>query len=194
MHFPFTSKFYSFIFVGRFQSYYNSYVKYKVVAITQALLKCYIEDFLNYSCAANLNCSSHSLNSWIVCPWFVNTVSHLILERINEDLRARLRDEEIDILYSKKVLGLSSPQALANTVWFKNMLHFGLRGCNDHELRWWDVVLRATWGFSKVQGVGLPCYSHYNLRIERFQGSENFSYSSLHLIFEYENFRFPSLA
>ena len=145
---------------SNFQSYYNSYVKYKVVAITQALLKCYIEDFLNYSCAANLNCSSHSLNSWIVCPWFVNSVSHLILERINEDLRARLRDEEIDILYSKKVLGLSSPQALANTVWFKNMLHFGLRGCNDHELRWWDVVLRATWGFSKVQGVGLPCYSH----------------------------------
>ena len=145
---------------SNFQSYYNSYVKYKVFAITQALLKCYIEDFLNYSCAANLNCSSHSLNSWIVCPLFVNTVSHLILERINEDLRARLRDEEIDILYSKKVLGLSSPQALANTVWFKNMLHFGLRGCNDHELRWWDVVLRATWGFSKVQGVGLPCYSH----------------------------------
>ena len=30
--------------------------------------------------------------------------------------------------------------------------------------------------------------------IERFHGSENFFYSSLHLIFEYENFRFPSLA
>ena len=30
--------------------------------------------------------------------------------------------------------------------------------------------------------------------IERFHRSENFSYSSLHLIFEYENVRFPSLA
>ena len=47
-----------------------------------------------------------------------------------------LSDEEIDIFYSKKVLGLSSPQALVNTVWLNNMLHFGLRGCKEQrELR-----------------------------------------------------------
>ena len=55
-----------------------------------------------------------------------------------------LSDEEIDILYSKKVLGLSSPQALVNTVWLNNMLHFGLRGCKEQrELRWGDVILKS---------------------------------------------------
>ena len=55
-----------------------------------------------------------------------------------------LSDKEIDILYSKKVLGLSSPQALVNTVWLNIMLHFGLRGCKEQrELRWGDVVLKV---------------------------------------------------
>ena len=39
--------------------------------------------------------------------------------------------EEIEIFYGKKLLGLSSPQALVNTVWLNNMLHFGLRGCKE---------------------------------------------------------------
>ena len=55
-----------------------------------------------------------------------------------------LSDEEIDILYNEKVLGLSSPQALVNTVWLNNMLHFGLRGCKEQrELRWGDIVLKS---------------------------------------------------
>jgi len=55
-----------------------------------------------------------------------------------------LSDKEIDILYNEKVLGLSSPQALVNTVWLNNMLHFGLRGCKEQrELRWGDVVLKS---------------------------------------------------
>ena len=62
---------------SNFQSYYSSYIKYEVFAITQALLKCYIEDFLNYSCAANLNCSSQSwileLFQFLILPWFVNS-------------------------------------------------------------------------------------------------------------------------
>ena len=54
-----------------------------------------------------------------------------------------LSDEEIDILYSNKVLGLSFPQALVNSVWLKNMLHSGLRGCKEHrELQWGDVILK----------------------------------------------------
>ena len=55
-----------------------------------------------------------------------------------------LSDEEIDILYSNEVLGLSSPQALVNSVWLNNMLQSGLRGCKEHsrELRWGDVILK----------------------------------------------------
>ncbi|CAH3138031.1 unnamed protein product, partial [Porites lobata] len=40
-----------------------------------------------------------------------------------------LTDDEIEILFDKKLLGLSSPQALLNTVWLNNKIHFGLRGC-----------------------------------------------------------------
>ena len=55
-----------------------------------------------------------------------------------------LSDEEIDILCSKRVLGLSSPQALVNTVWLNNVLHFGLRGCKEQrELQRGDVVLKS---------------------------------------------------
>ena len=42
-----------------------------------------------------------------------------------------LTDDEIEILFDKKLLGLSSPQALLNTVWQNNMIHFGLRGCKE---------------------------------------------------------------
>ena len=48
-----------------------------------------------------------------------------------------LTDDEIEILFDKKLLGLSSPQALLNTVWPKNMIHFGLRGCRG------DIVLKS---------------------------------------------------
>ena len=46
-----------------------------------------------------------------------------------------LTDDEIEILFNKKLLGLSSPQALLNTVWLNNMIHFGLRGCKDRTKR-----------------------------------------------------------
>ena len=59
---------------------------------------------------------------------------------------AALSDEEINILYSNKqnkVLGLSFPQALVNSVWLNNMLHSSLRGCKEHrELQWGDVILK----------------------------------------------------
>ena len=45
---------------------------------------------------------------------------------------------------SKRVLELSSPQALVSTVWLNNTLHFRLRGCKEQrELRWADVVLKS---------------------------------------------------
>ena len=55
-----------------------------------------------------------------------------------------LTDDEIEILFDKKLLGLSSPQALLNTVLLNNMIHFGLRGCKEQkELRWGDVILKT---------------------------------------------------
>ena len=42
------------------------------------------------------------------------------------------------------MLGLSSPQALVNSVWLNNMLQSGLRGCKEQsrELRWGYVILK----------------------------------------------------
>ena len=54
-------------------------------------------------------------------------------------------DDEIEILFDKKVLGLSSPQALLNTVWLNNMIHFGLPGCKKQkEFRWGDMIVLKT--------------------------------------------------
>ena len=42
------------------------------------------------------------------------------------------------------MLGLSSPQALVDTVWLNDMVHFGLRGCKEQtELQWGDFVLKS---------------------------------------------------
>ena len=56
-----------------------------------------------------------------------------------------LTDDEIEILFEKKLLGLRSPQALLNTVWLNNMIHFGLRDVRieQKELRWGDIVLKT---------------------------------------------------
>jgi hypothetical protein len=37
-----------------------------------------------------------------------------------------LTDDEINMLYQKKLLGESTPESLLNTVWFNNTVHFGL--------------------------------------------------------------------
>ena len=53
-------------------------------------------------------------------------------------------DQKSQRLFDKKLLGLSSPQALLNTVWLNNMIHFGLRGCKEQkELRWGDIILKT---------------------------------------------------
>ena len=53
-----------------------------------------------------------------------------------------ITDDEIKILYDKGQLGLSSPEAVLNTVWLNNCLHFGLRGVEEHHnMRWGDVKL-----------------------------------------------------
>ena len=46
-----------------------------------------------------------------------------------------LTDDEIEILFEKNLLEISSQQAPLNTVWLNNMIHFGLRGCKDRTKR-----------------------------------------------------------
>ena len=39
-----------------------------------------------------------------------------------------LSDDEVNILYSSGQLGNHCPEALINTLWYNNTLHFGIRG------------------------------------------------------------------
>ena len=56
-----------------------------------------------------------------------------------------LTSEELKILYEKCLLGMCSPEALLNTLWLNNTLHFGLRGCQEHrDMCWGDVKLKKT--------------------------------------------------
>ena len=50
-------------------------------------------------------------------------------EKGNKPNRAQpITDSELDILYEANLLGGSSPEALLNSMWFNNSVHFGLRG------------------------------------------------------------------
>ena len=41
-------------------------------------------------------------------------------------------DQARKCLYEKNLLGISNAEALPNTVWLFNSVHFGLRGCKEH--------------------------------------------------------------
>ncbi|WAR30833.1 K1958-like protein [Mya arenaria] len=64
----------------------------------------------------------------------------------NKPLKASpITDEEINMLYEKKILGPSSAASLLNTVWINNCIQFGLRGTKEnHDLRWGDVELKTS--------------------------------------------------
>ncbi|XP_052795374.1 transcriptional regulator QRICH1-like [Mya arenaria] len=64
----------------------------------------------------------------------------------NKPLKASpITDEEINMLYEKKILGPSSAASLPNTVWINNCIQFGLRGTKEnHDLRWGDVELKTS--------------------------------------------------
>jgi len=40
-------------------------------------------------------------------------------------------EDEIKLLFDKGLLGLSSPEAILNTLWLSNSLHFGLQGVKE---------------------------------------------------------------
>ena len=53
-----------------------------------------------------------------------------------------ISNDEVRVLYESNILGISSAEALINTVWLMNSIHFGLRGCDDyHQMCWSDVKL-----------------------------------------------------
>ncbi len=53
-----------------------------------------------------------------------------------------LTDVEENILFEKNLLGISNAEALLNTLWLFNSVHFGLRGCEEHrQMTWGDVEL-----------------------------------------------------
>ena len=56
-----------------------------------------------------------------------------------------LTEDEVRVLYEKGLLGISSPEALLNSLWLNNSLHFGLRGIQEHNnMCWGDVTLNKT--------------------------------------------------
>jgi len=53
-----------------------------------------------------------------------------------------LTDVGENILYEKNLLRISNAEALLNTVWLFNLVHFGLVGCEEHrQMTWGDVQL-----------------------------------------------------
>ena len=45
---------------------------------------------------------------------------------------AALSEEDIQVMFEKDLLGSYTAEALLNTVWFNNTIHFGLLGCKEH--------------------------------------------------------------
>ncbi len=60
----------------------------------------------------------------------------------NKPLTAQaLSDDDINILYNKDLLGVVKEEALLNTLWLLNSLHFGLCGCDEHrQMCWRDIA------------------------------------------------------
>ena len=94
------------------------------------------------------------------CKYPVSLIEDVAFERARKCLEAKnkqlkkegkgnrpnaaeaLSDDEINILYEKNLLGISNGEALINTLWLFNSLHFGLRGCGEHrQMCWGDVQL-----------------------------------------------------
>ena len=57
------------------------------------------------------------------------------------------------VLYEKNLFGISNAEALLNTLWFMNTIHFGLRGFDEHRHnKWGDVkLLRCKW--NRIFGI-----------------------------------------
>ena len=57
---------------------------------------------------------------------------------------APLTDDEITALFTSNFMGIHSPEALVNILWFNNCVHFGLRGGKEQrDLQWGDIELKT---------------------------------------------------
>ena len=51
-------------------------------------------------------------------------------------------EEDIQVLFEKDLLGSYTAEALLNTVWLNNIIHFGLLGCKElSQMCWGDIKL-----------------------------------------------------
>ena len=65
---------------------------------------------------------------------------------------AALSEEDIQVLFEKDLLGSFTAEALLNTLWFNNIIHFGLLCRKEHrEMCWGDVKL-----CQNFHGAGVP--------------------------------------
>jgi len=65
---------------------------------------------------------------------------------------ATLTDQEKEKLYVSRQLGDHIPQAIINTLWLNNTIHFGLRGVDEHrKLQWGDIVLHEENGDAYIE-------------------------------------------
>ena len=92
--------------------------------------------------------------------YLTNIIESITFEQTRKSLQARckklkkdgkgnkpnaaqaLTDHEINTLYQQNQLGILNAEALLNTLWLLNSLHFGLRGCDWHrQVCWGDIKL-----------------------------------------------------
>ena len=52
----------------------------------------------------------------------------------NPNEASALTDQDIDILYSKNLLGMSTSESVINTLWYNNCYYFGMRGCTENNI------------------------------------------------------------
>lgn len=53
-----------------------------------------------------------------------------------------LTDDEINILYEKKMLGNETPEALTYTLWLNNIIQFGLRVVKNITIQDWGHQIK----------------------------------------------------
>ncbi|KAL5021115.1 hypothetical protein ScPMuIL_000270 [Solemya velum] len=59
----------------------------------------------------------------------------------NPNRTAPITANDVNILYAKGQLGYESADALLNTLWFSNTVHFGIKSTKDHHsLKWGDII------------------------------------------------------
>ena len=55
--------------------------------------------------------------------------------------KSQICQEELEQPWINDALGRSSPNSVVYTIWWNNMMHFGMRGVKEHHnLQWGDIT------------------------------------------------------